>query len=160
MTASPDVIVKMVLSAWDSQNKRTNKLLDDLSDEQLMSDIAPGRNSGFYILGHLVAVHDYLFPVLGFGERLHPELETVFLTNPDKSGLDAPSLVELRGYWRTINQQLTERFATLTTDDWFAAHTTVSADDFAKEPHRNKLNVVMGRTSHLNYHLGQLILLK
>jgi hypothetical protein len=30
----------------------------------------------------------------------------------------------------------------------------------AKEPHRNKLNLLMNRTNHLSYHLGQLVLLQ
>ncbi len=37
---------------------------------------------------------------------------------------------------------------------------TVSDEDFEKEPHRNKLNIIVTRTSHLSYHTGQLILLK
>jgi len=35
-----------------------------------------------------------------------------------------------------------------------------SAEDFAKEPHRNKLNIIISRTSHLQYHTGQIALLK
>jgi len=35
----------------------------------------------------------------------------------------------------------------------------VSDEDFSKEPHRNKLNVIINRTNHMSYHLGQLILL-
>jgi hypothetical protein len=45
-------------------------------------------------------------------------------------------------------------------DDWFAKHTAVSAEDFAKEPFRNKLNIIVTRTTHLQYHIGQLQLLK
>ena len=36
----------------------------------------------------------------------------------------------------------------------------VSAEDFAKEPHRNKLNLIINRTNHQNTHYGQLIYLK
>ncbi|MBK6626451.1 MAG: hypothetical protein IPJ87_16545 [Flavobacteriales bacterium] len=31
--------------------------------------------------------------------------------------------------------------------------------DLPKEPHRNRLNVLMSRTNHLAYHRGQLIML-
>jgi hypothetical protein len=44
-------------------------------------------------------------------------------------------------------------------DEWFNKHTAVSAEDFAKEPHRNKLNVIVNRTNHTSYHLGQLVYL-
>jgi len=39
-------------------------------------------------------------------------------------------------------------------------HTSVSEEDFAKEPHRNRLNVLTTRTTHLASHYGQLIFLK
>jgi hypothetical protein len=35
-------------------------------------------------MGHLTAVHDRLFPMLGLGQRLHPELDEDFLVNPDR----------------------------------------------------------------------------
>ena len=59
-------------------------MLDTLSDEHLAAETAPGANRGIYLLGHLAAVSDGLLPLLGFGEKLYPQLEEVFLTNPDK----------------------------------------------------------------------------
>jgi hypothetical protein len=59
-------------------------------------EISPGRNSGVYLLGHLTAVSDGLLPILGFGERLYPQLENIFLKNPEKSGLEKPSIDELK----------------------------------------------------------------
>jgi hypothetical protein len=43
---------------------------------------------------------------------------------------------------------------------WFERHTSVSEEDFLKEPHRNKLNVLLNRTNHQSYHFGQMILLQ
>jgi hypothetical protein len=48
----------------------------------------------------------------------------------------------------------------LQADEWFQKHTAVSDEDFVKEPHRNRLTAVMGRSGHLAYHVGQLALLK
>ena len=45
-------------------------------------------------------------------------------------------------------------------EDWFQKHSSVSAEDFAKEPHRNKLNIMITRATHLAYHTGQMALLK
>jgi hypothetical protein len=39
-------------------------------------------------------------------------------------------------------------------------HTAVSDADFAKEPHRNRLSVVLNRAGHVQYHLGQLVWFK
>jgi DinB superfamily len=154
-----DIAVKIMLNGWDTQYKRTTQLLDKLTDDQLQADVSPGRNSGYYVLGHLIAVHDHLFPLLGIGERLHPELDAIYISTPDKQSPDGPTLADLRAYWTTMGQKLAEAFATLDTVAWFGPHTTISAEDFAREPHRNRLNVILFRTTHLAYHLGQLVLL-
>jgi uncharacterized damage-inducible protein DinB len=154
-----ELFVKMVVDAWETQNSRVNKLLEDISDERLQVEIAPGRNSGVYLLGHLTAVSDGLLPILGFGERLHPRLENIFLKNSEKLGLAKPSLDELKQYWKDVVAELSNHISKMAADDWFAEHTAVSDEDFAKEPHRNRLNVLMNRTTHQSYHLGQLALL-
>ena len=148
--------IYMIISAWQAQNKRLNDLLDKLSDEQLSKDTAPGRNSGTYLIGHLAAVNDGMLPILGFGEKLHPELENIFIKSPDKSGPEKPSITQLKECWNEINAKLTRHMENMHPDEWFERHTSVSAEDFAKEPHRNKLNILATRTVHQSYHLGQL----
>ncbi|MET0753892.1 MAG: DinB family protein [Pyrinomonadaceae bacterium] len=159
IAAEKELFVKIIVDAWEAQNKNVNKLLDTLSDEQFAAETAPGANRGIYLLGHLTAVSDNLLPLLGFGEKLYPQLEEVFLKNPDKSGFETPSVGELKNYWNEINAKLTNHFSELSPDEWFARHTAVSDEDFAKEPHRNRLNVLISRTNHQSYHLGQLSLL-
>lgn len=159
MTAE-QVYVKMALSGWESSIKRADALFNGLSDEQLSGEIAPGRNRGIYLLGHLTAVHDAMPVILGLGERVYPQLDPVFLDNPDKSGREMPSIAALREYWAATNSRLAGLCSKLQPGEWFQRHMSVSEEDFAKEPHRNKLNVVLGRTTHLASHLGQLVLLK
>jgi hypothetical protein len=156
-----ELYVKMALNGWDTNIKRMDSLLAALSDEQLEQEIAPGRNRGIYLLGHLTAVHDDMAELLGLGEKRHPGLEAVFLTNPDnKSGKDMPPVATLRPYWSEVNTRLADHFKTMTPGEWFSPHKRISADDFAKEPHRNKLSVLLNRTSHVAYHHGQLVLLR
>ena len=159
-TTQLNLVVKMALSAWESQNKYLTKLIDSLSDEQLMKEIAPGRNTGIYLLGHLIAVSDALFPLLGFSDRLYPELDEVFIKNPDKSGLPMPTIAELKEKLEAVNAKLETVFQTTSVDEWLERHTAVSAEDFANEPHRNKLNVLLNRTGHMANHIGQMLLLK
>lgn len=154
------LLVNMTLTAWDSQNSQFNKLLSSLSDAQLVKEIAPGKNSGIYLLGHLIAVSDGLLPLLGFGEKLFPEWEEVFIKNPDKSGMKKPSTESLRESLEKVNTALNRHFKALTVNEWFEKHTAVSNEDFLKEPHRNRLNVVISRTNHMANHIGQLLLLK
>jgi hypothetical protein len=154
------LFIKMAIGAWKIQNDRIDKLLGTFSDEQWSREIAPSKNTGVYLLGHLVAVNDALFPLFELGERRYPELEHPFVKSPDKSGLPFPPIETLKKYWTEINAQLLAKFEAMSPEAWFARHTSVTPEDFAKEPHRNKLNVLLNRTSHQSYHIGQLMLLK
>ena len=158
-TTDKELFIKMVLSNWDLQVSRTNKLLDKLSDDELAIPTATGRNTGIYLLGHLAAVSDGMFTFLGLGERIDPSTDEVFLRNPENSGLAKPSITELRAYWNKVNDLLSAKMNAMEPEEWFAAHTAVSVEDFAREPHRNKLNIIINRTNHLSYHLGQLMYL-
>ena len=150
----------MSLSAWATYVGRASELLNALSDTQLLNAIAPGKNTGIYLVGHLIAIHDAMNDILGLGERSHVDLDKPFVDNPDNSGIDVPPISALRQYWNDVHKKLGDALQQLPTEDWFKRHNHVSDEDFAKEPHRNKLNVLINRTNHLAYHLGQLRLLK
>ena len=155
-----ELAIKISLDAWHAEITRTDKLFNELTDEQLRNEVSTGRNTGMYLLGHLTAVHDALFPLLGIGEKLYPELEGPFVKSPDNSGLETPSVKELRIYWKLVNEKLSESIDKFTTAEWFQKHTSVNEEDFIKQPHRNRLNVLVSRTNHLSYHRGQLVFLK
>ncbi len=154
------IMVKMVLDRWYSLLKVFDTILDSVSDEQMQKEVAPGKNRGIYLFGHLVAVHDDMMPILNFGEKLFPELEEPFIKFPDKATSVTPSASELRAMWKKQNEVLNKKFESLTPSQWFEKHNSISAEDFAKEPYRNKLNVMITRISHLSYHSGQLAMLK
>ena len=158
-TDKNELFVKMVVSNWQLQNSRFNALLEKLTDEQLAQETSAGRNTGVYLLGHMAAVHDAMLPLLGFGDKLYPELEEVFIKNPDKSDLPKPAASELRGYWKKVSETLDSHIAETEPEEWFSRHNSISEEDFAKEPHRNKLNIVINRTNHLSSHMGQMIYL-
>jgi hypothetical protein len=149
-----------VLNSWKLVINRFNKTLSELGDEQLQQQAAPGRNRVFYLLGHLTAMHDRMFPLLGLGERLYPELDDAYITNADKLLADPLSATELRRAWAEVNNKLTAAFERFTLEDWLHKHTAVSEEDFVKDPTRNRLAIVMSRTSHASYHAGQAVLTK
>ena len=155
-----DTMIKMVLDRWDARIKNADTLINSLADETLEKEIAPGKNRGIYLLGHLVAVHDDMLILLDMGEKLYPELHEPFLKSPDKSTNQIPSASELRNFWAKQCEVLKQKFEHLKPEEWLEKHTAVSSEDFIKEPHRNKLNIIITRTSHLQYHIGQLRLLK
>ncbi len=158
--ATTELIVKMVIDRWNGSIVNLNKILSELSDEQLQKEVATGKNRGTYLLGHLIAVHDDMLKLLGMGEKLYPELFEIFIKQADKEASQTPTVAELRVMLEKQNTHLQEKFQKIKPEEWFERHTAVSAEDFANEPHRNKLNIIITRTSHLQYHMGQIALLK
>jgi hypothetical protein len=155
-----ELLVKMITDSWRKQLMATNKIFDNLSDEELLQEVSPGRNRGIYLLGHLTAVHDRMLPLLRFEEVKYPELTFVFLESPDKAVEAIPSALQLRQHWKEVNETLSNHIQNLPAEDWFTRHANISEEDFMKEPHRNRLNVLLDRTIHLSNHRGQLLLLK
>lgn len=155
-----ELFIKMVIAEWDKQNNNFNKILSSLNDDQISKEIAPGKNTGTYLVGHLIAISDAMLPLLGFGEKLFPQLDSVFVKNPDKSGLKIPSVSELKEQLKSVHAKLTEHIRSVSPAEWFSRHMAVSEEDFEREPHRNKLNVIINRANHMSYHLGQLVLLQ
>jgi len=160
MTTKPheEMLLSGTLAAWKTNFERADKLFSALTPDQLEKEIAPGKNRLIYLWGHLTAVHDAMLPLLGFGPRLHPEYDPAFLSQPDGAVADLPSPIEIKKSWDDINGQLHAGFAKLTPSDWLLKHASVSEEDFAKNPARNRFAILLSRTNHLSYHLGQAVL--
>jgi len=157
---TPDQIsVDAALSSWQQVVTRVGSLCLSLNEEQLLVEVAPGKNRVLYLWGHLTAVHDAMFSVLRTGERLHPELDAIFITQPDRSQ-PLPKSAEIARCWETIHTELLSTFATLGPHEWLERHANVSADEFERNPTRNRLAVLLSRTNHASYHYGQMMLAK
>ena len=144
------------VNAWKAVIDRLNEIVRSASDDDFETVVAPNRNRVFYIVGHLVAVHDRMLPLLGIGERLHPEYDAPFLTSPDTHAAGDISAADLRAAWSSVNDALTAKIEALPADAWFEKHTSVSDEDFQKDPLRNRLSVLLSRTNHASFHQGQL----
>jgi hypothetical protein len=150
--------VALGLKAWTTQIDRADKLFGALSSEEILREIAPGRNRLLYLWGHLTAIHDAMLPLLGVGERLYPEFDAAFVSSPDKSQAAIPSHQQVRQAWTTVNGELLKGFEKMSQPDWLQRHTAVSEEDFAKDTSRNRFAILLSRTNHLSYHLGQAVL--
>jgi hypothetical protein len=155
---SHELSVQVAINSWRLVLERANKALSKLLGDQLLKEVAPGRNRLIYLWGHLTAVHDAMFPILGLGERLHPELDAIFVSSPDKTGAELPAVGELRKCWDEVNGKLLSQFAMLSENEWLRRHNAVSEEDYAQDPTRNRLAVLLSRTNHMSYHLGQITL--
>src|SRR2546427_11482208 len=76
--------IALGLKVWKTQIDRSDKLFGSLSSEEVLWEIALGRNRLLYLWGHLTAIHDAMLPLLGLRARLHPEFDVAFVSNPDK----------------------------------------------------------------------------
>lgn len=135
---------------------RVEKLVSSVSDDELQSEVAPGRNRVYYIVGHLAAHHDLMLAMLGLGQRLYPQLDELFITNPDRMLPDEISAGELRKMLSEVNAKITTGAEAIRPADLLLRHEAVSAEDFAKEPLRNGLSIFETRTAHAMFHAGQI----
>jgi hypothetical protein len=154
-----EMFVKIALNSWNTWQSRADKLFDSLTDEQMQTEIAPGKNRAIYVLGHLIAVNDSMFPQLGIGEAKYAPLRETFVSKPDRSVAELPAIAELRQSWKELSTRTSASLSQLTPAQWLEKHALVSEEDFAKEPHRNRFAILHSRTAHLAYHIGQLIFL-
>ena len=156
----PEIFIGMAIKAWDIQIGRATKFFDSIDDKSLDNEIAPGKNRIIYLLGHLIAVNDRMLELFAAGPRAYAHLDEAFVKNPDRSDLIIPDGTSLRAAWASSNAQLSAVFSKMKPEEWFARHTAMTDEDLVKEPTRNKLSVLLNRTSHVAYHLGQLALVK
>ncbi|HEX4373032.1 MAG TPA: DinB family protein [Puia sp.] len=157
--ASTNQIIKQVINYWADRNKAVTNFINKYPDEAYYKEVASNRSRAIYLFGHLIAVNDGLLPMFALGEKLFPGYDAIFLSVPDRSVADLPSLSELKRSWEKLNETLTDHFNKMTATEWLDRHTSVSAEDFKREPLRNKLNVLINRTNHQSYHLGQMMFL-
>jgi hypothetical protein len=152
-------LVTAAVGSWKSTIERADRIFSALNEEQLQKEVAPGKNRLIYLLGHLTAVHDRMLPLLGLGERLHPELDPIFITSPDRTVAKLPSAEEIKKSWNEVNSRLFAGFESLSPAQWLEKHSSVSEEDFAKDPSRNRFAILLSRTSHIAFHVGQTALI-
>jgi len=157
---TPDeVLIPAAISSWEQAVSRVGTLCLSCTEEQLLVEVASGKNRIIYLWGHLTAIHDGMFSVLRLGERLHPELDAVFIAQPDRS-VSLPTSTEIAKCWEDVHTELLSRFKTLSSKEWLERHGNVSPEEFERNPMRNRLAVLLGRTNHASYHFGQMMLAK
>jgi hypothetical protein len=70
-----------------------------------------------------------------------------------------PSREEIKKSWDEVNGKLFAGMEGLSPAQWLQRHTSVSEEDFAKDPSRNRFAILLSRTGHIAFHLGQTALI-
>lgn len=152
-------LVTAALNSWKSNIERADRLFSTLTEEQILKEVAPGKNRLIYLWGHLTAVHDRMLPLLGVGQRLHPEFDPLFISTPDKALPELPKAQEIKKAWEDVNSTLLAGLESFSAAAWLQKHASVSEEEFAQDPLRNRFAVLLSRTSHISFHLGQTALI-
>lgn len=152
--STEEVFVANTVGVWKGAFERADKFFNGLSDEELQKHVAPDRNRLIYLWGHLTAMHDRMSVLLGAGERVNPSFDAFFLSAAD-GATDLPPVEEVRKAWKQVSDQLNAGISGLSPSAWLQKHTAVTEEAFAKDPLRNKLSILLTRTNHLSYHIGQ-----
>jgi uncharacterized damage-inducible protein DinB len=144
------------LLQWNTYNRIMQKTLDSISEENFNKPIVPGGNSPSWLMGHLADTDDALLKLFGIRERMFPELAKIYHHERGTNQTGHLSKAELLATWKEIIAELDAAFKSMSESDWLSRHMVVSEEDFKKEPHRNKLNVMLSRVTHKASHLGQI----
>lgn len=152
--------LQICLLQWYALNKRLLKTLNSIQPENFNKAIVPGGNSPSWIIGHLVEADDTLLTLLGIGQRLYPELSKIYHHEKGTNQSGHLSQAEIKDRFTKVSAELDKAFKTWSEAEWLMRHTAVSEEDFKREPHRNRLNVMLSRVSHKASHLWQIALQK
>lgn len=153
-----EILIRSALSVWRLYETRLIRAFHSLSEPELQREVAPGRNRLLYLWGHLTAVSDSLFPLLTIGPKLYPDLESMFLSNPDRSLSNYCTGAYVKEASERIHHALWDVFNRWTVREWLEPY--AAAKHANGDPTRNRFTVVLNRTAHMAYHLGQAILAK
>ncbi len=148
--------LNICLIQWDTYNRRMQKVIETISDENFQRPVVPDGNSPSWLLGHLVDTDDALLQLFGISDRMFPELAKVYHHERGTNQAGHLSKTDLAEKWKAVLAKLDEAFKSMNENDWLGRHMSVTEEDFKKEPHRNKLNVMLSRVGHKASHLGQI----
>jgi uncharacterized damage-inducible protein DinB len=151
-------MIDTALASWRQAVAQANETLNTLTDDQFRREVAPGKNRVQYPLGHLTAVNDATLTILGLGDRLHPELDVMFIKNSDKVIKELPTAANLKKYWAEVKQNVLYKMEALSSREWLQRRCTMTDEDLTKSATRNRLNILLSRARHVSYHMGQVAL--
>lgn len=133
--------------------------LTRLSDDDLKMEIAPGKNHGVWILGHLIESDDDLSLYLGKGPMLFQEYSDLFGQGSVlKSVTEYPPVSLMRQQWKEVADKNLKIYEELNDEELDEPHAMVKGkleDDFFK----TKENCIINWLLHQVYHAGQLSVL-
>ncbi|MEO8209783.1 MAG: DinB family protein [bacterium] len=133
--------------------------INSLSDEDFKMELSPGKNTGVWILGHLVVSDDDLSTFLGKGKLLFPEYVKLFGQGTKVQPVENyPDVAALKKSWKQVSERNKIIYSELTDKELNEPHAMI--EDFEKDYFKTKERVIMAWQLHQVYHTGQLAIIK
>jgi hypothetical protein len=147
---------KLIHSQYKTMVSWVNMYLKRLSDDDLKREIAPGKNHGVWLLGHLIASDDDLSLYFGKGTMLYPDYSDIFGQGSVLKPLaEYPPVSLLREQWKNVTDKNIKIYAELHDEELNEPHAMIKGkveDDFFKTKENCSINWLL----HQMYHAGQL----
>jgi DinB superfamily len=135
-----------------------NMYLNALTDEELRSEIVPGKNHGVWILGHLVASDDTLSEYIGCGPTLFPDTQLFSQGNTLLPVDECKSPTILRVEWKHVCEKNEAIYNALTDTELDQPHALLQGNP-DEDYFKTKQGVLLNWPLHQAHHAGQLALL-
>lgn len=152
-----DFMAVQLLDMWWNKVCETTEVFETLGEQNAMWPVAHGKNRVIYLLGHLLVIHDGLYPTLEIGNRRHTAYDELFLS-PQHTANVYPPFPLLLDQWIDLNEDLHGKLKQLSVSDWLSKHHHISEENFKLQPGKNKFCAMLCTTTHLYHHAGQLAL--
>jgi len=150
-------LIDAALRGWKSNVERVGDLFGTLSPEQLEQQVTPGKNRLIYLWGHLTAVNDGSCRCLALANGFIRNSTQCSFRNQTIHRTHGDGSISQVGMGQDQPEALGRIFEVLAVG-LAGRHTAVSEEEFKREPKRNKFTVLLGRTAHMSYHVGQAML--
>ena len=130
-------------------------ILRTLSDDDLKLEIAPGKNHGVWILGHLIASDDDFSVFMGKGDLLFPDYYEMFGQGSKLQPVENyPPIPLLREQWKTIIEKNRKIYSELQDQELNEPHGRMENPE--KDFFKTKQRIIFYWQLHQMYHAGQL----
>jgi len=158
----PNPLSAAFYDQWKILNIWLSNTISKLSDEELCRTIAPNRNHGVWILGHLIESEDELAVYLGLDDWLFPQYETLFgQGSPLLPVSDYPPPALLRLQWQQVSDRNNQCLAAFTDEQWNQPHTRIgNGNPLDEDFFKTKGRCIAIWNLHQTLHLGQLSVLR
>lgn len=153
-----DLKSQLIYEQWKIAVGWTTKTINKITDDQFLMEISPGKNTGIWVLGHLIHTEDKLSEYLGKGDIIFPFLMKYFASGTKPISADYyPPIPDLRELWEKVILKNDKIISQVYDKEWEEPHKLINNPDSL--PFETKGGCLYRWALHQMYHNWQLVML-